>query len=259
MGLALAYDRTGTGEPLLLIHGTGSSRKMWAPVKALLAAERDVIAVDLPGHGDSPDLPAGIVPTPPGYAEVVGGFLDDLGLTDVHVAGNSVGGWTALELGKAGRARSVVALAPAGLWRRNSRRAQASLRMTRRMAPVMARLGKVALRTGVGRKLVLGQVVGRPAQLSPDEGLDMIRGMRDMRGFDEHIEAVSSIRFTGGDQIRVPVTVAFGDREHLLPKSSRLRDELPAHTRWIELPRCGHVPTWDDPALIARTILEGAR
>ena len=58
--------------------------------------------------------------------------------------------------------------------------------------------------------------------------------------------------------IDVPVTVAFGERERLIPKSGRLRDELPAHTRWIELGGCGHVPTWDDPALVARTILEGA-
>ena len=111
----LAFDRTGEGQPLLLLHGTGSSRGVWKPVIPLLAGEREVIALDLPGHGASP-LVAGIEPTPIGYAPVVASILDRLALASVDVAGNSVGGWTALELAKLGRARSVVALDPAGLW-----------------------------------------------------------------------------------------------------------------------------------------------
>lgn len=260
MAFAFARDRTGAGEPLVLIHGTGSSRKVWAPVTELLAAERDVIAVDLPGHGDSPDNPAGSTPNPIGYAELLGGFLDDLGLERVHLAGNSVGGWTSLELAKNGRALSVVALGPAGLWRgRNPRRASGSLRMSRALSPLGVAIGRVGLRSAVGRTLMLGQMFGRPAKLPYDAAMDAIRGIRDMRGFDEHLEATGSTQFKGGGAIDVPVTVAFGERERLIPKSGRLRDELPAHTRWIELPGCGHVPTWDDPRLIARTILEGER
>ena len=54
---SLAFDRTGQGEALLLLHGTGSSRGVWKPVIPLLGRERDVIAVDLPGHGGSPLVP----------------------------------------------------------------------------------------------------------------------------------------------------------------------------------------------------------
>ena len=53
----LSHDRTGSGAPLLLIHPLGGSRVVWEPVMPLLARERDVIAVDLPGFGDSPPLP----------------------------------------------------------------------------------------------------------------------------------------------------------------------------------------------------------
>jgi pimeloyl-ACP methyl ester carboxylesterase len=258
--MALAFDRRGSGEPLLLIHGTGSSRKVWAPVIEALAADRDVIAVDLPGHGDSPLPPPGVEPNPIGYAPLVGELLDELGIETAHVAGNSVGGWTGLELAKAGRARSVVAFGPAGLWAdRNPRRAEMSLRMSRRLSPLGVAIGRVGLRTGLGRTLMLGQMFGRPARLSPEEGLEAIRGMRDTRGFDEHMDATSNSRFTGGHAIDVPVTIAYGDRERLIPRSARLRDELPSHARFVDLPDCGHVPMWDDPELVARTILNGTR
>ena len=83
--------------------------------------------------------------------------------------------------------------------------------------------------------------------------------MRSTRGFDEHLREVSRNRFSGGQRIQVPVTIAYGERERLVPKRARRGEELPAHTRWVVLPGCGHVSTWDDPELVARTILDGAR
>ena len=116
-GARLAYDRTGQGEPLVLLHGQGFSRRCWDPVVEALAAHRDVIAVDLPGHGESPRQPKGAGNAPRDLAVAVGELLDQLGLPTAHVAGNSSGGWVALELGRLQRARTVTALDPAGLWR----------------------------------------------------------------------------------------------------------------------------------------------
>ena len=56
----LAYTRTGAGAPLILLHGIGSSRHAWDPVLPGLAERFDVIAVDLPGFGDSAPLPPGV-------------------------------------------------------------------------------------------------------------------------------------------------------------------------------------------------------
>ena len=67
----LSYRRRGSGEPLLLIHGTGSNLRAWAPVFGLPASRRDVIAVDLPGHGDSPLAPAGTPPTAANFARLI--------------------------------------------------------------------------------------------------------------------------------------------------------------------------------------------
>ena len=137
----LAFDRTGQGEPLVLLHGQGFSRRSFDPVVPLLAAERDVIAVDLPGHGESPRQPKGAGNAPRDLAVAVGELLDELGLTTAHVAGNSSGGWVALELGRSGRARTVTALAPAGLWRRSAAplHIRAGMRQSRLTAKVVRR------------------------------------------------------------------------------------------------------------------------
>src|SRR5918993_1211342 len=100
----LAYDRTGRGEPLVLLHGQGFSRRCWDPIIDMLAEDRDVIAVDLPGHGDSPRQPKGTGSAPHDLAVAVAELLDELDLPTVHVAGNSSGGWGAPGLGRVQRA-----------------------------------------------------------------------------------------------------------------------------------------------------------
>ena len=55
----LAYERVGSGPPLVLLHGVGHRRQAWYPVLDRLTEHREVILVDLPGHGESPPLPAG--------------------------------------------------------------------------------------------------------------------------------------------------------------------------------------------------------
>ena len=101
---------------IVLLHGIGSHRQMWDPVVGRLAAEHEVVPLDLPGFGTAPPLPAGEEPTPQALARAVASELDARGLDLVHVAGNSLGGWVALELAKLGRTRSVCALSPAGFW-----------------------------------------------------------------------------------------------------------------------------------------------
>src|SRR3954454_16457944 len=86
---------------------------MWDPVIERLAAERDVIALDLPGFGGSPAIsPA----QPADLARAVAVQLEALGVVRPHVAGSSLGGWIALELALAGWTAPVTAIAPAGLW-----------------------------------------------------------------------------------------------------------------------------------------------
>ncbi|HEY1320360.1 MAG TPA: alpha/beta fold hydrolase, partial [Streptosporangiaceae bacterium] len=115
----LAHTRAGAGAPLVLLHGIGSSRHAWDPVIPALAERFDVIAPDLPGFGDSGPLPPGVEPRPAALAAAVAGLLGDLGITAPHIAGNSLGGWVALELAGIRPVASLALLSPAGLWRGN--------------------------------------------------------------------------------------------------------------------------------------------
>lgn len=257
----VSFDRSGNGAPLLLIHGSGGDRRVWDPVVAQLALSRDVIAVDLPGHGRSPVPPAGTPPTPAGYARILLGLLRDLNLSSAHVAGISVGGWTALELAKLGGARSVTAFSPAGLWRKDSPRATvATLWLNRRLSRAPAAVTRRLLISPAGRKLALGRAVGKPTMVPTAAAIGLVQAFASAPGFDEHLAMTRHERFTGGQALDVSVTIAFGDRDRLLTKrKARFPDQLPGHTRWLELPGCGHVPTWDDASLIVQTILEGMK
>ena len=254
------HEVHGAGEPLLLIHGTGSNLRVWDPLVDRLAARRAVIAVDLPGFGLSPRMKPGTPPTPFGFARVLAGFLRELGHHTAHVAGNSVGGWTALEMAKLGAARSVVALSPAGLWAwRTPLYTKLSVSATRLSCRLLDPLMPTLLSRPLGRKVAMWQQFAHPERLPPRAAVEAARTFAYSPGFEEHLIATGRERFVGGRSIEVPVTVAFGQRDRLLLRNqSRHRVELPPQTRWFELPDCGHVPTYDDPSLVARVLLEGS-
>jgi pimeloyl-ACP methyl ester carboxylesterase len=256
----LAYDRTGQGEPLVLLHGQGFSRRSFDLVVPELAAHRDVIAVDLPGHGESPRQPKDAGNAPRDLAAAVAELLDELGLPTAHVAGNSSGGWVALELGKTGRARTATALAPAGLWRRRAPlHIRAGMRLAQLNAKIVHRVFPNAPRTRLGRAFAASQVSGHPFRVPYQPAHDAIHAMAAAPGFRETFRALEKERFTAGEAITVPVTVAFGTRDRvLLPIVARHRDELPGQTRWVRLRGCGHVPMVDDPAATAELLLRAS-
>jgi pimeloyl-ACP methyl ester carboxylesterase len=255
----IVLERRGAGEPLLLLHGTGGSRMHWRPVVGALSAGREVLVVDLPGHGASDPPPEGVTHTPIGYAELLGRMLDQLGLDAVDVAGNSVGGWTALELAKRGRARSVVAIGPAGLWaRRDPWRCVFALWSQHKMGRAFGWAAPPFLRKPATRALIMGGTVGRPRQMPAGDAIEMASTYASTPCFKQHLAETRRARFAGGADIEAPITLAWGEKDRLLPAKARLTDELPAGARKVTLPGCGHLPMWDDPELVTRTILAGA-
>jgi pimeloyl-ACP methyl ester carboxylesterase len=257
----LVFDRVGKGEPLVLLHGHGLSRRSWDPVIARLAAERDVIAVDLPGHGDSPGQPRGRGWAPADQALAVVQLLDELGLDTVHVAGNSIGGWVALELGRLGRARTVTALSPGGLWGRRAPIAvRTTMRQARLNARVIRRLAPGAPRTRLAKVLFMAQATGHPLQVPDQLARRSVHDMAAAPGFRKSLRAAERRGFRDGAAIRVPVTVAFGSRDRVLPPVlTRRRRQLPAHTRWVKVRGVGHIPMFDDPETVATLLLDTSR
>ena len=250
----LAFTRSGAGAPLVLLHGLGSCRQAWDPVVPALAGHFDVLAVDLPGFGDSGPLPAGAEPRPAALAAAVAGLLGDLGVTAPHVAGNSLGGWVALELASIRPVASLTLLSPAGMWRGSvPLYNRASLRATRWLSQHAAGTASRLVGCRLGRALVLGQTHGRPFRLSPGYARTAVAAMGACPGFDATMKA-SAPGYRSGPPIGAPVTVAFGSRDHLLLRGSRHFGELPPGTRFAALPRCGHVPMADDPPAVAALI-----
>ena len=249
----LAFDRRGSGPPLVLLHPLGADRHVWAPVTERLAAERDVIAVDLPGFGESPELSGDGPPTPAALAAAVArGLREDAGLVEPpHVAGNSLGGWVALELALAGQARSVTAIAPAGLWPEPL----APKRVTARTAARIALPALEALvRHPATRRLALAGVVAEAARVPPAAAHQLVRAYATAPDFRAVNDAMRAGRFTALDRIDVPVTLGWPDRDRLVARPPR----LPPRVRSVALPGTGHLPMWDDPDAVAALLLAGS-
>ncbi|MER5276973.1 alpha/beta hydrolase [Streptomyces sp. NPDC002809] len=259
--VSVAYERSGAGEPLLLLHGIGHHRQAWDPVTPVLAVERDVIAMDLPGFGASPGLPDDLPYDLATVAPLLGTFCEAIGVDRPHVAGNSLGGLLALELGREKVARSVTALSPAGFWTDRERRyAFATLRAMRLAAesmplPLIERLS----RSATGRTVLTSTIYARPGRRSPEAAVSETLALRRATGFHRTLAAGRDVLFTD-DVPGLPVTIAWGGHDRLLLRRQGIRAK---HTvpgaRLVRLPGCGHVPMNDDPALVARVILDTSR
>lgn len=246
----MSYERRGSGEPLLLIHHLGGEWQVFEPVLDPLARHFDVIAVDLPGFGRSPSLPASVEPTPWALAEAVEGLLDSLGIERAHSAGISLGGWVSLELAKRGRALSVTALCPAGFWRKPlaPRGRISSREVARVLRPIVPIL---FLSRGFRRRALASAVVdgGRLPRAQAARVLTAYARARDYNRASVHMRGNV---LSGAELIDVPVTLAWGehDRQVTRPKS------VPQGWRSVTLSGCNHLPTLDDPDQVARLLIE---
>jgi pimeloyl-ACP methyl ester carboxylesterase len=248
----LNHLRTGAGEPIILLHPLGAELVVWEPVIARLARERDVVALDMPGFGRSAPLPEGTAPTPQALAAAVARFLDSIGLGRVHVAGNSLGGWVALELAKAGRALSVATLSSAGLWKRplGARPGPDVRRAGRLLLPALTAL----VRTRRGRRALLRGSVGHPDRVPSAAAARLVRAYVTAPAYEPANAAMRAAVFSGADQIDVPVTLAWSELDRLVkpPRAA------PAGWRTHVLRDCGHIPTWDDPDQVSGLLLEAS-
>jgi pimeloyl-ACP methyl ester carboxylesterase len=254
---ALSYDRTGSGAPLLLVHGLGSASTTWLPLIASLTRQYDVISVDLPGHGLSAPLPRTEPATPRRLAKTVATLLDELGLKRVHVMGNSLGGWVGLELAADGRASSLTGLAPAGLWLQPSLRRNPLLQLNRQLANKTRPLHPFLLRSRLVRSTAMSSGSAWPGEVPYDVALAAARAQSDSPGYLATLDGTLANRFERGADISpdVPVTAVFGDQDRILP-GLRLQERslLPEHARWVRLARCGHAPQWDAPGAVLREL-----
>lgn len=257
---SLAYDSAGSGPPLVLIHGLASSRRCWDLVVDDLARDFTVYAVDLPGHGDSDPIPGQAETPATEMARAVGAFLDERDIARAHLVGNSLGGWTALEAAADGRARSVTALCPAGLWE-PIREPLGAIQFNRRAAVATRRVIPTVMRIAPLRRALIRTGAERTATVPYRVAVDAAYAQADARGFEQAHDGALHRRFDRAAHVAedVPVTVAFGDNDRLLPAPRfQQRDLAPAHARWEVLWNCGHAPMWDVPSVTTALVRETA-
>ena len=255
----LALDRGGIGPPLLLLHGLGLSRRCWWPVRGPLEHHHDVVAVDLPGFGESAPLPEGDIPTPTRLADVLEQDIDRLDLAAPAVVGNSLGGWVALELARRGRASRAVAIAPSGLETPPERSYVIALNeLMRARARLSVPFARQLSASPVARAVLFGGLRSRPWRVSPPEGERDLHEFGCSPGFQPALRASVGTRLPAGlSTIRVPVRIAYGTVDFMLGALTAPRFAAAIHgAELIPLRGLGHVPMLDDPDLVARTILD---
>lgn len=253
----LAHDRFGTGEPLVLVHGVGSRRQVWEPIIPALAESFEVIAVDLPGFGESAPLPHTTVAT---LADALAEFLAAEGIERPHLAGNSMGGGISLTLGARGLARSVTAYSPIGFWDTAGRIwCQQSLGKSKAIGNLLRPALRTVLGTAAGRTAFLSLVIGKPWALDTEIAVATALGAMDAPGFDDALASFTDFRLPDPAALAdLPVTIAWGNRDILLTyatQARRAKAVLPG-AEHITLHGSGHTPFYDDPDGCARVLLD---
>ncbi|MGQ0467871.1 MAG: alpha/beta fold hydrolase [Sporichthyaceae bacterium] len=252
----------GTGTPLALFHGLNGSWRIWRPVLAGLEAEHAVFAPTMIGHRGGPAL----APGPNGIAVLADDMerrFDAAGIGTAHLVGNSLGGWLACELAARGRATSVVAFAPAGSW--------TNPRDLRRVARLMKLARSSAGKPSVER-LMAKPKVRRALLRSAMERGDLVSGA-DLEGMSADLAActaldglLASLAVTGPLREQkiakdCPVLVAWPAKDRTIPYGrygAPFVAGIP-HAEFVQLSGVGHVPMYDNPALVVRTVLDHTR
>jgi pimeloyl-ACP methyl ester carboxylesterase len=255
----LDLHRGGAGEPLVLVHGLGHTWRGWKPMLPLLEPRFDVLAVDLPGFGHSPPLPHGLEPTAEALADSVEREMDAAGFDTAHVAGNSLGGWIALELGRRRRARTVTAISPLGLGLPREMSWGTALLRGMRWAARNAPAPEPLLRTPVGRTLFAGPALGKPWRADPNDLIEQTRLYADAPAFEATREATFRPQPLGLTELDCPVLLLWGTKDLiLLPRQGRRFERLIPGAELRYLKGLGHTPMSDDPEALSSAIADFA-
>ena len=254
----MLITRTGTGRPLLLVHGLGSTSRAWNPILAPLSANREVLALDLPGHGGSPAEQDSS--SFAGLARSLETYLDTEGLAGVDMVGSSLGGQLVLEMARRGKSGATVALDPGGFWlgwERTMLKSSltASLWAVRGFKPALSALAG----STTSRTLMLALLSARPWALDAKLVASELAAFADVPTLDAliHDLAFGSSQLGPAAHASGPITVGWGRHDKLCNPSQAARAiaAFPqAKLHWFE--NSGHFPMWDEPAEAAALILK---
>ena len=250
--------RGGAGPPLVCLHGFTDTWRTWELVLPRLERHHEVLAPTLPGHAGGPPLRGEMGDAL--IADAVERAMDEAGFETAHIAGNSLGGWVALQLAARGRARSVVAFAPAGGWAEGDE----SFRETLGFFPAMQDQVKAAapharaiLASHEGRRRATRFIVTNFEHIPIDLLAHQMLGVARCEAVVPKAARREGYRLDA-QRITCPVRIVWGTRDQLLPwpsAAARFRDDWLPHADWVELDGIGHCPQLDVPLEAAQLIV----
>jgi pimeloyl-ACP methyl ester carboxylesterase len=259
----LSYVELGEGDPVLLIHGLGGNWRVWLEnLPALAHRNRRVIAVDLPGFGRS--APAGDGIGIHGYSHHLLGLLEELGLEQTTVIGNSLGGWIAADLAlrAPGRIHALVLVDAGGIVPTAGERWKALAIMdgAARLARYAPRFRSAVASRRHLRSLALRYTFARPGELAADLVYMALPPEPDP-GFQA---ALSTAKRSWSEawcdmltEIACPTLIVWGDRDALLPlRHAREYARRIVDARLQVISDAGHLPMLERPSEFNRVVGE---
>lgn len=244
----------------------GSSSSAWKLITPPLlknagsAENRAVIAIDLPGHGETPLAQSHMSSMDPsGLARVVKEALDEIGVEKFHLAGNSLGGWIALEIAAQfhNNVLSVTGIAPAGLWLVPATKREKLGAFARVLAAATYRIAPWLMKFTWARRIGFESVSPLWQELSIETCVDATIAYGSSRGYYLAWDGMLGTRFDKEISPSIPVTIIFGDTDNTLPAAhSQERSLAPAHSEWVRLEKSGHAPMWDQYERVSSEILK---
>jgi pimeloyl-ACP methyl ester carboxylesterase len=253
--------RGGSGPPLVCLHGFTDTWRTWELVLPALQRRHDVLAPTLAGHAGGPAVHGEASAAT--IADAVERAMDEAGFATAHIAGNSLGGFIALQLAARGRAESVVALAPAGGWARGDEYFRDTLaphftRMQRQLK-LVAPHAEAMLSTVQARRRATQFIAVEYEHIPAELLAHQLRGVVACAGAGAFVQhAVHAGWQLDAQRIECPVRIVWGTDDRLLlwPSAARrYREDWLPHADWVELDGVGHCPQLDVPLQAAQMIL----
>ncbi len=253
----------GSGEDLLLLHGTGSSTHSWRDVLPILSRAHRVIAVDLPGHGFTSALPRGRA-TLGGMSGALGALLRALDSRPTHLVGHSAGAAIAVRMALDGLAEPRAIVSVNG----------AFLPLTGTAALLFAPLARLLAGNAFVRALVarraserdhVARVLASTGSRLDARGIDLyarllrapahVAGVLDMMA---HWDLEVFVHDLPGLSIPLELIVAEGDLTVPPAQAVEVQRRV-AHAAVVRVPGLGHLAHEERPALLAATIEDRCR
>jgi len=255
------YSQNPDNPVLVLVHGLGSAGSIWKSLVPQLIESFTVYAIDLPGHGDA-HLNEDEAMDPRSLAQAVVDYMvSQQGVETMHVAGNSLGGWIALEMAAVApdNVASVTALAPAGLWHKQPPRKLPPSLDARIMAKISQYFMKTAYRIPLLKAIGYKKITHLWRELSFESCRDSVIAMAQSKGYRPMWHGANGRRFESEIPEKVKLSVVFGDEDLMLPEEiAQEKSVAPPHSRWIIVDNCPHVIMWNYPTLTVELIKKTA-